>query len=275
MTSSSEFAIVARAAGVKYDLRLSRRRTLRQAVGARLAPRSERSGRRGGHEFWALRDVTFALRHGEVLGVVGRNGSGKSTLLLTLAGVLRPDAGVVTTSGRASTLLTLGAGFELDLTGRDNIYLNAAYLGFPQRKMAARLDDIIAFSELGPFIDAPLSTYSTGMRSRLGFSIAAHTEPDILLLDEVLGVGDAAFQRKSREKIDELMGQAQAIVIVAHNADLLASVATKVLWLDGGQLAAFGEPEETLERYLEADSRAQGPVRTVAAAGNVGAASNE
>lgn len=260
--TNSHIAISAVNAGVKYDLRLSRRRTLRQSVLELLSGHLRGSSDR--HEFWALRDVTFALERGEVLGVVGRNGSGKSTLLMAIAGVLRPDAGAVTTWGRAPTLLTLGAGFESNLSGRDNIYLNAAYLGFRPRGIDERMADIIGFSELGRFIDAPVATYSTGMRARLAFSIAAHTEPEILLLDEVLGVGDAAFQQKSRDKMAELMERAHAMVVVSHNERFIREVATKALWLDGGRPAGFGDVSEVIERYGAANKDAGGPVRAVA-----------
>ena len=259
---ASEYAIVAHEVGIKYDLRLKRRRTMRTTALQIL--RGDASSKLGRDEFWALSGVTFAVRSGEILAVVGGNGSGKTTLLQTIANVIRPDAGAITTFGRPATLLTLGAGFEADLSGRENIYLNAAYLGFSPRKTKERIDEIIEFSELGEFIEAPVSTYSQGMRSRLGFSIAAHLEPQILLLDEVLGVGDASFQRKSRAKMDELMGRAQAIVVVSHNARFITDVATKALWLDGGRAAAFGEPAEVMERYEAAAAGPRGPVRAVA-----------
>jgi ABC-type polysaccharide/polyol phosphate transport system ATPase subunit len=262
MRGSSDYAVVARDLGIKYDLRLKRRRTLRHTV-AQLV-RGDASGTLGRHEFWALQEITFALPRGEILGVVGANGSGKSTLLLTIAGVLRADAGAITTFGRSATLLTLGAGFEVDLTGRENIYLNAAYLGFAQEQIEAQIDRIIEFSELGRFIEAPVATYSTGMRSRLGFSIAAHLEPEILLLDEVLGVGDASFQEKSRAKIEELMGRSQAIVLVSHQSKFVRDLATRVLWLDRGRVRAFGDTEATMDAYDATVAKAPRPVPAVA-----------
>jgi ABC-type polysaccharide/polyol phosphate transport system ATPase subunit len=260
-------AIIARDIGVRYDLRLTRHRTIRQTVAERVRQLALRRTANGvpatRTEFWALRGVSFRLASGEVLGVVGRNGSGKSTLLLTIAGILRPDTGFVTTAGRTATLLTLGAGFEPRLTGRDNIYLNGAYLGFTHRKMDAIVDEIIEFSELGTFIDAPVTTYSAGMRARLGFSIAAFAEPDILLLDEVLGVGDAAFQHKSRGKMRELMERASALVIVSHSTDFILETCTRALWLDGGTAMAYGTPDEVVAGYTESVRRSRGPIRTV------------
>jgi ABC-type polysaccharide/polyol phosphate transport system ATPase subunit len=262
VSEPSDYAVVARDLGIKYDLRLKRRRTLRHTISQLV--RGDASGTLGRNEFWALEGVTFALRRGEILGVVGANGSGKSTLLLTIAGVLRADAGAITTFGRAATLLTLGAGFEVDLTGRENIYLNAAYLGFAQVEIEAQIDRIIEFSELGRFIEAPVATYSTGMRSRLGFSIAAHLKPEILLLDEVLGVGDASFQERSRAKIQELIARAEAIVLVSHQGKFVREVATRVLWLDHGRVRAFGDPDATMDAYDATVEKVSKPVPAIA-----------
>jgi len=244
-----DYAVVAKDLGVKYDLRLQRRRTLRHTI-AQIAA-GDGSATLGRSEFWALQGVSFALRRGEVLGVVGMNGSGKSTLLQVIAGVFPPDAGALTTFGREATLLTLGTGFDPELSGRDNIYLGAAYLGFSRLKIESEIDAIIEFSELGRFIEAPVVTYSSGMRARLGFSVAVHLEPQILLLDEILGVGDAGFQRKSQEKLKELTDRAEALVLVSHSDQLISRMATKVLWLDGGRVRHYGETDEVLEEYLE------------------------
>ncbi len=246
----TDYAVVAKDLGVKYDLRLERRRTLRHTL-AQIAA-GDGSATLGRSEFWALEGVTFALRRGDVLGVVGMNGSGKSTLLQVIAGVFPPDAGALTTFGRDATLLTLGTGFDNDLTGRENIYLSAAYLGFSRSKIESEIDAIIEFSELGQFIEAPVLTYSTGMRARLGFSVAVHLEPQILLIDEVLGVGDAGFQRKSQKKLEELFARAEAMVLVSHSEAFIGQMATRVLWLDGGRVKRYGETDEVLEEYLEA-----------------------
>ena len=246
----TDYAVVAKDLGVKYDLRLERRRTLRHTL-AQIAA-GDGSATLGRSEFWALEGVTFALRRGDVLGVVGMNGSGKSTLLQVIAGVFPPDAGALTTFGRDATLLTLGTGFDNDLTGRENIYLSAAYLGFSRSRIESEIDAIIEFSELGQFIEAPVLTYSTGMRARLGFSVAVHLEPQILLIDEVLGVGDAGFQRKSQKKLEEFIARAEAMVLVSHSEAFIGQMATRVLWLDGGRVKRYGETDEVLEEYLEA-----------------------
>ena len=250
MDDFDDYAVVAKDLGIKYDLRLKRRRTLRHTIAQIVA--GDGSATLGRSEFWALEGVTFALRRGEVLGVVGMNGSGKSTLLQVIAGVFPPDAGALTTFGREATLLTLGTGFDNHLTGIENIYLSAAYLGFSRSKIESEMSAIIEFSELGQFIEAPLLTYSSGMRARLAFSVAVHLEPQILLLDEVLGVGDAGFQRKSQAKLQELIARAEAMVLVSHSEAFIRSMATKVLWLDQGRVRRYGETDEVLEDYLEA-----------------------
>ena len=244
--------------GVRYDLRLLRQQTLRAAL-LRLPRRDARSH---SSVFWALEDVSFALNTGEVLGIVGRNGSGKSTLLLAIAGILRPQRGVIRTFGRTARLLTLGAGFERELTGRENIYLNGAFLGLPRREIARREDEIVEFSELGDFIDVPIRQYSTGMRARLGFAIAVHVNPDILLLDEVLLVGDHGFRIRSQEKIAELAAKATAVVIVSHAMGVLRESCNRALWLHEGRVAALGDVEPVVSQYLEASAE-RGPVRTV------------
>lgn len=248
MSASTDFAVAAKDLGIKYDLRLKRRRTLSRTIAQ--VVRGDAAGSLGRDEFWGLQGVSFALERGEVLAVIGGNGSGKSTLLLAIAGVLRPDAGALTTFGHSATLLTLGSGFQTDLTGRENIHLNAAFLGFGRERIEASIEPIVEFSELGQFIEAPVSTYSSGMRARLGFSIAVHLEPEILLLDEILGVGDASFREKSQQKMDELMSRAQAIVVVSHHPAFVRDIATKALWLERGKLRAFGDPEAISEEYI-------------------------
>jgi ABC-type polysaccharide/polyol phosphate transport system ATPase subunit len=214
-------------------------------------------------KFWAIREVSFAVRDGDVLGVIGRNGSGKSTLLLTLAGIIRPDFGTIQTLGLRPTLLTMTTGFESDLSGRQNIYLQGAYFGFSRAKINERMEEIIEFSELGSFIDAPIRTYSTGMRVRLAFSIAVHIEPEILLIDEVLGVGDVSFTEKSRQKLRELMEKAHAIVIVSHSMSFIRKTCTKVLWLSEGKIAGFGDPRDVVNAYIAATEGTRAPVRAL------------
>jgi lipopolysaccharide transport system ATP-binding protein len=256
-------AVVAQEVGVCYDLRLTTQLTLRRTLNERLRAHAARQA--SSSKFWALHDVSFVLGSGEILGVLGRNGSGKSTLLLAIAGILRPDRGRIATFGRTSALLSLGVGFEPEATGLENLYLNGAFLGLSQRQIDARRDEIVEFSELGQFIDAPLRTYSNGMRQRLGFSIAVHSEPDILLLDEVLSVGDASFQAKCVARLEELIGRARAIVVVSHSATFVAERCSRALWLHEGTVAEFGRPRETVERYMEAMATLDGPVRQVEA----------
>ncbi|HEX5450577.1 MAG TPA: ABC transporter ATP-binding protein [Gaiellaceae bacterium] len=250
-------AIAAEELGIHYDLRLARPRSLREAASHMVRLRSG-SDRR---EFWALESVSFTVERGDALGIIGRNGSGKSTLMLALAGILLPDTGSLTVAGRVSALLTLGAGFEPELTGRQNIYLNGAYLGLPHETVRALEPRIAEFSDLGEFIDAEVRTYSSGMRARLGFAIAAQVEPEILLLDEVLGVGDAAFQRKCDARMKELMTHASTIVVVTHNHTFVRETCTRALWLDGGLVAAFGDPGETVDAYEAALGEAGARVR--------------
>jgi ABC-type polysaccharide/polyol phosphate transport system ATPase subunit len=245
MTERS-FVITAREIGVQYDLRLTPDRTLRRTVGD-----FARRPKGADTKFWALRDVGFDVAGGEIVGVIGPNGAGKSTLLLAIAGILRPQRGVIYTA-TGSTLLTLGAGFEPDLTGRQNILLNAAYLGFSRAKIREQMREIIEFTELGDFIDAPLRTYSTGMRTRLAFSVAVHVEPEIVLLDEVLGVGDAAFQKKSTAKIRRLMAQARAIMVVTHNLTFVREVCTSALWLEDGCVVEYGDSRLVAAHYESA-----------------------
>ncbi len=185
-------------------------------------------------EFWALQDVSFELRRGEVLGIVGMNGSGKSTLLRLLAGILPPDAGEIAVKGRTASLISLGAGFHPLMSGRENIYLKGALLKMTRRMIDAKLASIIDFSELGSFIDAPVATYSSGMRMRLGFSIVVATEPDILLLDEVLAVGDRGFKAKCFKRIDELSKKC-ATVLVSQSGDKMTRIATELMVLQGGR----------------------------------------
>jgi lipopolysaccharide transport system ATP-binding protein len=260
-TADSGVAVVAQAVGVCYDLRLTTQLTLRRTLNEWLHAHPARQA--SSSKFWALNDVSFVLRPGEILGVVGRNGSGKSTLMLAIAGILRPDRGRIATFGRTSALLSLGIGFEPEATGLENLYLNGAFLGLSQRQIEARRDEIVEFSELGQFIDAPLRTYSNGMKQRLGFSIAAHIEPDILLLDEVLGVGDAGFRAKCVAKLEELIGKARAIVVVTHSTEFVVETCSRALWLHEGTVAEFGAPSETVARYAETMATLDDPVRQI------------
>ena len=202
--------------------------------------------------FWALRDVSLTIGRGEVIGVVGRNGAGKSTLLKILSRITEPTEGEVHLFGRVSSLLEVGTGFHPELTGRENIYLNGAILGMTRREIRAKFDDIVAFAETEAFLDTPVKRYSSGMYMRLAFAVAAHLDPDILLVDEVLAVGDAAFQRKCLGRVEQISGQGRTVVIVSHNMTVVSTLSDRVVWLDAGKIVDFGSPAEVIARYLSA-----------------------
>lgn len=202
------------------------------------------------NEFWALRDVSFDIRRGETIGLIGANGAGKSTILKILSRVTTPTRGSYAANGKVGALIEVGAGFHPDLTGRENVYLNGAIMGMRKREIDAKFDQIVAFAEVEAFIDTPLKYYSSGMMVRLGFAVAAHIEPEILLVDEVLAVGDTAFQAKCLNKIAELKEQDKTIVLVSHTMPSILQHSTRVLWIDHGKVQAFGDPEETVEAYL-------------------------
>jgi len=239
-----EPTVVLRDVGIRYDLRLTKRTTLKGSIAGML-----KRDRGQENHFWALRHLDLRLDHGESLAVIGPNGAGKSTLLLAIAGILAPSEGEILTYGRVSTLLTLGAGFETELTGRDNIDLAGAFLGIEQKQMDALTPAIIEFADIGKFIDAPVKTYSSGMRARLGFSIATSITPDILLLDEVLGTGDQTFRSRSRARVKELVGKARAIVLVTHDLTFVGEFCNRAILLERGQLIAEGEPGEIVKLY--------------------------
>jgi lipopolysaccharide transport system ATP-binding protein len=200
--------------------------------------------------FWGLRNVSFRIPRGHTIGVVGRNGAGKSTLLRLIGGVGRPDEGSIEVHGHIRGLLTLGAGFHTELTGRENLFVNGIISGLTRREVAGRFDEIVAFSELEEYIDSPLRAYSSGMQMRLAFSIAIHSAPDVLLIDEVLAVGDIAFQRKCVERIAHLKSQGCAIVVVSHDAGMVQQLCEETLWLRAGKIAAYGPSSEVLPLYL-------------------------
>lgn len=203
------------------------------------------------HSFWALRNVSFEVYRGEVFGLIGPNGAGKSTLLKLISRVMRPTEGRVRVYGRVVPLLELGAGFHPELTGRENIFLNGAILGFTRKEMQAKFQRIVEFSELQEFIDAPLRTYSSGMWARLGFAVAIDTEPDILILDEILSVGDEAFQRKCVARIEELRQHGVTILLVSHSTELVASMCDRAAWLDHGQLQMVGDAALVAQAYRD------------------------
>lgn len=211
---------------------------------------------RGNHEkaevFEAVKHVSFSVEKGEILGLVGKNGSGKSTILNAVAGIFAPNEGSIDLHGNSVSLLSIGVGFQKELSGRENILLSGMLLGFSQKEVKRRMDEIIEFSELGEFIEAPVRTYSSGMYSKLAFSITAILETDIMLIDEVLSVGDAKFKKKSYNKMKELIGdENRTVIIVSHSSDTIRSLCDKVLWIDSGEVKMWGETEAVLPAYEE------------------------
>jgi ABC-2 type transport system ATP-binding protein len=210
--------------------------------------------------FYALRDLSFSIAAGETIGIIGANGSGKSTALKLVAGVMEPSEGKVRVDGRVCPLLQLGAGFHPDLTGRENIYLNASLLGLTNKQIRERFDEIVAFAELPEFIDTPIKRYSSGMYVRLGFAVAVNCAPDILIVDEALSVGDAHFQEKCIEKMTEIQGGGVTILLVSHALPLIERFCSRALILDHGQLVANGNPKEMVEAYQQMqDTRPRDP----------------
>ena len=208
-------------------------------------------------QFWALRDVSFSVVPGRVVGVIGSNGSGKSTLLRLIAGVGRADAGYINVSQRIGGLLDLGTGFHPDLTGRENVFVNGVISGLTRREVKQRFDSIVAFAELESFIDNPIRTYSTGMQMRLGFAIAIHARPEMLLIDEILSVGDHSFQRKCLDRITQFKNEGCTILIVSHDTGQISEFCDEAIWLNAGHLAASGPAHAVVAQYLsEADRSA-------------------
>jgi ABC-2 type transport system ATP-binding protein len=203
-------------------------------------------------KLWALRDISLTVRRGETLGIVGRNGAGKSTLLKVISRVLKPTQGSVEVQGRISPILELGAGFDFELTGIENVYLNALLLGHSRREIDDKLEEIIEFSGLGDFVRSPIRNYSSGMLSRLGFSVATAWIPDVLILDEVLSVGDASFTSKCEERINRFHEAGTTVLLVSHSAGAIKKNCTRCIWLDAGCLRAEGETAEVLDLYLHA-----------------------
>ena len=233
--------------GLSFKVRRQKRRYAQDALAGVF-----RRKRDGEDLFWALRGVSFAVGQGETLGVIGRNGSGKSTLLRVIGSIYRPDEGRISVSGKVSTLLSVNAGFQPDLTGAENIYLNGVLLGLKASEVDELFDDIVEFAELGEFINRPVKTYSSGMAARLGFSIAVSVREDILLVDEVLGVGDAKFGEKARQAMEALMSEGRTIILVSHQMDTVRRFANRVLWLDKGTVKADGPAGEVISAYLSA-----------------------
>ena len=237
--------IEARDLSMRFDLGIERGFSFKQwFVDLGSGKRRERA------EFWALRDVGFTVRRGEVVGLVGANGAGKSTLLKLVAGVMKPSRGSLRCSGSICPRIELGAGFDPQLTARENIYLNGAIMGYSRAFLDSRFDAIVDFAELRSFLEVPVQNFSSGMTARLAFSIAAQVEPEILIVDEILSVGDAAFQAKSEEKMMGMIRGGTTVLFVSHSVEQIRKLCPRALWLDRGRLRADGESGEVCERYL-------------------------
>jgi ABC-type polysaccharide/polyol phosphate transport system ATPase subunit len=244
LQDSASYAIRTERVGVRYSLRFNRKQSVRDTLGSFLS-------RRAADEFWALRDVSVRVVHGESLAVIGPNGAGKSTFLQVLAGIIRPSEGRVDVRGGVSGLLTLGAGFDQELTGRENIWLAGAFLGLDESTVRELLPGIIAFADIGEFIDAPLKIYSSGMRARLGFSIATSVNPDILLLDEVLATGDAQFREKSKARVIELVRSAKAVVLVTHDMNWVTEYCNRAILIEKGHVVVEGGPADVVQVHQD------------------------
>lgn len=231
--------------GIMFKLRHEKRWTLKKSA------MNIFNRKRPTQNFWALKKVGFKLNEGESLGIIGRNGSGKTTLLRVIGRIFKPDEGSIKVNGKVSTLLSVTVGFQPELSGLENIYLTGAILGLKKKQIDTILDDIIDFSELNDFIDVPVKTYSSGMYARLGFSIAVNIENDIMLIDEVLGVGDSRFREKCESKMRRFKEKGKTIVLVSHNTEAIKSFCNRAILLDKGMVKAEGKPEAVVEKYLE------------------------
>ncbi|MGH2795955.1 MAG: ABC transporter ATP-binding protein [Actinomycetota bacterium] len=240
----SDHAIRVRDLGVRFFLRHQRAPTVHSGIVRHLKRRGQPE------QFWALRNVTFDVPKGRVFGIIGANGSGKSTMLRVLSRILAPDEGEMEIRGQVSSLLSLGAGFQVELTGLENITYNGMLLGLSRPEIERRKDAIIDFSGLGDRIDTPVRTYSTGMRARLGFSVAVHVDPEILVVDEVLVVGDARFRERCAEKVHELFTAGATVIMVQHNLEAVLQMCQECMWLQSGSVRQLGEPLDVVNAYL-------------------------
>jgi lipopolysaccharide transport system ATP-binding protein len=240
---------------VRYD---TLRESLVETVKSPLR-RARANGKAAGDMIWALKDVSFEVMPGEVMGVIGANGAGKSTLLSVLSRIIEPTDGRAELFGRVASLLEVGTGFHPDLSGRENIYLNGAVLGMRRREIDEHFDEIVAFAEVEDFIDTAVKRYSSGMYVRLAFAVAAHLNPEILLVDEVLAVGDASFQRKCLGKMDEVTQNGRTILLVTHNLDVIAKLCGRAIFLRKGQVAVCGPAQEALNCYITTSNESSSP----------------
>ncbi len=244
MTAAAESAISVEGVSKRFRIYHERNQSIKAAV--------MRGGRATYEEFWALRDVSLEIPRGKTFGLIGENGSGKSTLLKCIAKILQPEEGSVTSRGKIAALLELGSGFHPELSGRENVYLNGSILGVSERELDARFDDIVGFAGLERFIDTPVKNYSSGMYVRLGFSVAINVDPEILLVDEVLAVGDESFQRRCNEKFAEFKADGRTIVLVSHALGSMRNMCDEVAWLEHGEVREVGTPGGVVDEYMGA-----------------------
>ena len=244
-----EFPLIrAQSLGMQFNLGIEKGFSLKQGFIDCLDPK-KKTDRRRRSDVWALRDVSFSVSRGEVVGLVGSNGAGKSTLLKLVAGVLKPSAGTLTVRGSICPMIELGAGIDMELTGRENIFLNAAVMGYSERFIRSKFDEIVDFSELEAFLDVPVRNFSSGMVARLAFSVATVVEPEILIVDEILSVGDLAFQAKSEEKMLRMIGGGTTVLYVSHSTASVRSLCSRVIWLEHGHMQAIGGADEICTLY--------------------------
>lgn len=245
MINDKKIVIDIQEVAMGYEMDLEKVSGLKEWIVNRICGKKSPKGK----TFWALDDINLQVAQGEVIGLIGRNGSGKSTLLKVISGILPPTRGTVKTEGRIVPMLELGSGFDVELTGRENIFLNGAILGYSEEFLMSKYDEIVEFSELGDFINAPLKTYSSGMMMRLAFSVATVVEPEILIVDEILAVGDEAFQKKSYARMMELMGGGTTVLYVSHTMSQIRQLCNRVIWLDHGKVKLLGNTKEVCDRY--------------------------
>jgi len=239
--------IEAKNLGIKFKLTRFKRKSLKIIIDALFGIKKETNLEK---DFWALKGISFSIEKGDILGVIGTNGSGKSTLLRLIGGIYDPDEGSLEVNGTVSTLLSLGAGFKDELSGRENIFISGVIMGFSESEVKACVPDIIKFAELEKFINEPVMNYSSGMRARLGFSIAIHLKRDVMLVDEILGVGDFRFREKSEAKMKEIIQSGQTVIIVSHNLENIRKYANKAIWINKGALIKAGGIEEVIDSYV-------------------------
>ena len=237
--------------GMKFNLGIEKNNSFKETFIRFFQFKSKKNKKKKNDNFWALKDVSFEVKKGEVVGLIGSNGAGKSTLLKVVSGVMKPTEGKVTVSGVISPMIELGAGFDPELTARENIYLNGAILGYSKKFLDEKFDDIVEFSELKDFLDVPVRNFSSGMTAKLAFSIATVVDPEILIVDEILSVGDIKFQEKSKKKMMEMIKGGTTVLYVSHSLDSIKDLCTKVVWLDHGKVVEVGNTKKLCDKYYE------------------------